>query len=445
MQATGIKITSSSRNIILVIIFAFSFLMGAGKTYAASGSTPAGELDASVATRWMELLYNCVRDEAFTPPVASRVYGYAGVALYESVLPGMKGYKPLTGILRDMPNIPAPDANAVYDWSSSANAALTAVVSGLMPNASDFTRQQIQGLHDKLVEERKQAIPADVVDRSLAYGESVAKIILRWAATDNFDQIHKLTYTVPTKKDGSYWVLPDGKKPVEPNWGALRPMIIPAVAMCDQPLNLAYSWNPDSEFWQQANEVRLTVYNLTNEQQMIAKYWSDGPKDTGTPSGHWVMIETQVAQQLQLKLDKAAEMYAMVGATMNDAFISTWREKYEVMFPRPDAFIRRFINAKWQSFLPTPVFPEYPSGHSTVSGAAAEVLTSLFGNVTFTDRSAITRGFPERGFASFKDAAKEAAISRLYGGIHYRVSIENGLKQGSCIGREALSRLKLHD
>jgi hypothetical protein len=439
-----VRFGTISRAIVLIFVFSFSILMGTAKTNAGTTSRAAAELDASVATRWMELLYNCVRDESFSPPVAARIYGYSGVALYQAVLPGMPGNKPLIGQLRDMPDMPAPDSSAVYDWSSSANGALYAVIDGMMPNASDFTRQQIAGLRDKLITERKQALSADVVDRSFAYGQSVGKAILQWASTDNIARIHEMKYDLPKKLDGSYWAPEADKKPVEPYWGSLRPLALPAVGMCDEPLKVNYNWTPGSDFWTQANEVRLTVYGLTNEQKAIARYWSDDPHNTGTPAGHWIRIETDVAKRLQLKLDKAAEMYALVGITVNDAFISAWREKYEVMFPRPIAFIKRFINADWKSFLPTPSFPEYPSGHSVVSGAAAETLTDLFGVVSFTDHTHFERGFPERAFPSFEAAAKEAAVSRLYAGIHYRVSIENGLKQGKCIGKTVFNSVQLH-
>jgi hypothetical protein len=106
--------------------------------------------------------------------------------------------------------------------------------------------------------------------------------------------------------------------------------------------------------------------------------------------------------------------------------------------------INAYINEKWRPFLQTPPFPEYTSGHSVISTAAAEVLTALLGdNFGYDDYTETEYGLPMRHFSSFKSACNEAAISRLYGGIHYRSAIENGQVQGANIGRQVLFKIKL--
>ena len=173
--------------------------------------------------------------------------------------------------------------------------------------------------------------------------------------------------------------------------------------------------------------------NLTDEQRAIAQFWADGTGQTGTPPGHWISILGQVLQTNQMKLDVAAEAYAKVGLSVMDAFICCWHLKYEYSLLRPITYIQSLFDPNWNAFITTPPFPEYTSGHSTQSAAAAQVLTDMFGDMGFTDHT-FDGVYPPRTFDSFWDAAEESAISRLYGGIHYRTAIERGLVQGRDIG-----------
>ncbi len=138
------------------------------------------------------------------------------------------------------------------------------------------------------------------------------------------------------------------------------------------------------------------------------------------------------------KLDETALAYVKMGLALNDAFIGCWRGKYNYFLMRPSTYIKQTMDKNWTSLLANPPFPEYTSGHGTVSGAMAAVLSDIFGhNYAFTDFSHNARGLKPRSFASFRDFAEEAALSRLYGGIHYRMSNDGGLKNGNRIGRIA--------
>ncbi|MBZ0287660.1 MAG: vanadium-dependent haloperoxidase, partial [Anaerolineae bacterium] len=258
---------------------------------------------------------------------------------------------------------------------------------------------------------------------------------LEWVAIDNYDTTKALEFELPTG-DPSYWVYTsDGQKAVEPYWGMIRPFGLYSPDACDVPMRMDFSTDPDSTFYKQAVEVMETGNNLTPEQRETALFWVDTPGETGTPAGHWVMIENQLVDVLDMDLGRASEMYILVGLALGDSFISAWNLKYQVLLLRPITYIQENLDKNWQSLVATPGFPEYPSGHSVVSGAAAEVLTNMFGTVAFTDRSGRKHGHEDRSFLSFQHAADEAAMSRLYGGIHYRAAIENGLRQGRCIGQ----------
>jgi hypothetical protein len=128
---------------------------------------------------------------------------------------------------------------------------------------------------------------------------------------------------------------------------------------------------------------------------------------------------------------------------MFDAFISCWEAKYSYNYVRPETVINKFIDADWQPYIQTPPFPTYTSGHATVSAAAAEAMTHWFGdNLSFADTSLLAFGIKNRKIESFRKAAKEAAMSRLYGGIHYRFDNDEGNKAGVMVGECVIKRLQ---
>jgi hypothetical protein len=154
------------------------------------------------------------------------------------------------------------------------------------------------------------------------------------------------------------------------------------------------------------------------------------------------MAITQKAAKVK-KLDAvaSANAYAQTAVSMYDAFISCWYVKYSTVRIRPQTAIQRLIEPTWTSFIQTPPFPEFTSGHSTVSSTAAEVLTSIFGdNFAFTDSSELEFNLPVRSFKSFREAALEASVSRVYGGIHYRSGCESGNKQGKDLAKIILTK-----
>jgi hypothetical protein len=216
----------------------------------------------------------------------------------------------------------------------------------------------------------------------------------------------------------------------------MRTFAISSGAACNPGAPPLYSEEENSPFMIEAKEVHQTVSDLTAEQLTIAQFWSDNPGQTGTPPGHSIMILTQILETEDANLEIAAEAYAKVGMAVADAFIACWWTKFEYDYLRPITCIRDLIDPNWLSPVVTPPFPEYTSGHSTQSGAAAEVLTDLFGDMVFIDHTHDARGFEPRSFNSFFEFADEAAISRLYGGIHFRSAIELGVDQGKCVGEQ---------
>lgn len=410
-------------------------------------SVLTAEHDAQIANDWMLKLYELVRDENINAPAASRFYAYAGVALYEAVVPGMPSNFSIGGQVDGLALLPYPEDGLEYDYPSVANASLATVIHDLFEESgsSESTFAQIEAMRQEQRAIRLEIMDTEVVDRSEALGESIGIVISEWRAIDGYPEMQTYEYGLLTG-DLSFWVpTAEGMQALEPFWGSLRPFGMRFGEQCNVPMRMDFSTDPNSTFYQQAAEVVQAGDRLTDEQREIALFWIDTPGITGAPSGHWVLIEMQLVEQMDLKLDRAAEMYTLVGTALADAFISAWNLKYQDNLVRPVTYIQANLRRNWSPYVETPPFPEYPSGHSVVSGAAAEVLTTMFGQVAFTDRTPIINGHQsfERSFTSFEAAASEAAISRLFGGIHYRAAIENGLRQGRCVGQQVLNNVRL--
>ncbi len=427
----------------LVAIFGLLVVPQSNHALAQETSVPAGELEPTILVKWMQLLYDRVEAEKISAPAASRMYAYAGITSYQAILPGMPDGISMSGQVTALPDMPQVEDGKIYDWVTVANGALSSVISGLFPKTAADTQKAVQNLRDSEAKTRQSAIDPAIVKRSMEYGDTVAKTILEWVVTDNFAETRTLKWEIPAG-DPSLWI-PTAKdmKPIEPFWGQIRPLALYSADACAVQPNLTFDTKKDSSFYMQALEVKTTGDNLTNEQKDIARFWVDTPGITGTPAGHWVLIENQVIDVLKLKLERASMMYALVGISLGDSFISAWSLKYQINLIRPVSYIQKYIDPNWQSFIASPGFPEYPSGHSVTSESAAEVLTRMFGTIAFTDRSGQKHNLGVRSFTSFEAAANEAAISRLYGGIHYRAGIENGLRQGRCIGDNVVDYISL--
>jgi hypothetical protein len=407
---------------------------------AATQAGPTSRFDSTVARLWFDQLYSLIRSEKLSPPVASRVIGYAGVALYESVVGGMPHHRSLGGQLNELSPLDVPKSAKSINWPLAASHAVAAALRGLLPTAT--ARASIDALAAQIDAEARSSLPASLYARSAAHGDAVAAAILDWAAKDGYAVFNACSITMPAG-DGVWVPTPPAytATPLQPCWGEIRPFVLRSSGECAPPPPPAFSTDVTSAFYAEAKEVYDTTTHLTAEQTAIASFWADNAATTGTPPGHWISIVGQIAAARDLTLDAAAEAYARVGLAVADAFIACWETKYVYDLLRPVTYIQQNIDSAWMPPLPTPPFPEYTSGHSVQSAAAATVLTDLFGVTSFADDTHATLGLSARSFSSFDEAAAQAAISRLYGGIHYRSAIEKGMAQGRCIGGAIVERV----
>jgi len=398
-----------------------------------------------VLSNWYTVLLNLVRHTAtYSPPVAARSFAYFGIAAFEATASGNTKLHTLAGQLNGLKTLPMREAGKTYDEAVVLNAALDAAIHDFFSNTGP-TGQHVMAVQSSAMKARvASGLSRDVIQRSERFGVTLEKAILEWSKSDGGAVITNLGFPehYSVSKEPGHWVPTNQyqlqQHPLLPNWGKNRPFAMPNAAACSLPPPPSFSEDPQSEFFKQAREVYDTRNALTAEQTIIARFWSDDPGLSWTPPGHWVGIVLDLMQQRHLDAAKASEALARVGIAIADGFIGCWHEKYHYDFIRPVTFIKKNIDKSWDTLLITPPFPEYPSGHSSATGAATEALTAVFGDhFEFDDTTHERDGLGVRHFISFKQAAEEAGISRLYGGIHFRAAIVQGLQQGACIGRYA--------
>ena len=433
-------------------------LLLCGTAQAQATASPAGVPDASrysaaVAAEWFRVVLPAIQQTpGQSPPVAARTLAYLGLGLYESIVAGTPGRRSFAGQLSELESLPAAQPDEVLHWPTVANATMAALTQMLLPNAPPDWKARFEALERNMpVAQSADFDPAqrtpEVIIRSETHGKLLAMALMTWARTDGG---HDPTGPRRTRLDAAYvspsglgaWVPtpPRFARPLLPNWGANRPFMAAAQQRCAPPGPPRYDETPGSAFHREADEVRRAGVQPTEEQRRIALYWADDPGKTPTPAGHWAWILTDLLRDRKARLPEAAEQYARLTMAMSDAFVATWKVKYEVNLLRPVTYIQLAFDANWvPPLMETPPFPEYPSGHSVQSGSAAAVLESFYGRDTaFEDRAHNDRGWGPQRFKSFAAAADQAAVSRMYAGIHFRSGIEHGTTMGRCIGAQAL-------
>jgi len=404
---------------------------------------------AEVAVEWFSLATELVKTTSgFTPPVMARAMGYMGVTLYEAVVPGMPEYQSLAGQISDLKpqDLPLALKDKTYFWPLVANSALGAVTEYLFSNASAGDKIRIAALRDQFESYYRGQTDFETRDRSITFGKVLGDAIVAWAAKDKIGDNAQLRnfpadYVLPTGPEK--WVPTSAQLiPLQPYWGKARTFIPNCVKETEPAPPFTFSTATNSRFYGQALEVYTVSKEIQAQEKVIAEYWADGG-GTVTPPGHSISIATQLIKEEKQNLAKAALLYARLGMAVNDAFVSCWSCKYAYNLLRPVTYIQKYIDPAWKPLIGTPPFPEYTSGHSTQSGAAAIILSETFGyNYAFVDITHRSRtdinGSPRR-FTSFTEAANEAMNSRLFGGIHYRMGNERGLSQGMEVGKKIMN------
>ncbi len=438
---------------VLLLLTAILFLESCRQQPQDDAITPGNEVntaasfDNTVALTWSDVTLRLVRNSpGFTPPVAARAIGYAGLTMYESVVAGIPTKRSLVGQLQGLTALPLTETKQTYNWALTANAAQAVVLKALFANTTDAYKAKIDSVETVLLNKYKVA-DASVNDRSIAYGKSIGQAIFDWSKTDGghegYNRNFPADYKVPVGP-GLWEPTENGRKiPMQPYWGKNRTMLASNTAMT-VPAIIPYSTQVTSSFFAQNLEVYTKNKSLTQEEKEISIWWADDPSETFTPPGHSYNLARIAITTAKADLAKSAEALAKVGIAVNDAFISCWKCKYVYNNLRPYSYVRLTIDPNWVPFWPAPPFPGFTSGHATQSAATAIVLADVFGaNFSFTDNSHVSRirdtkrnvDFKARSFKSFWETAEESAYSRFLGGIHTRQDNDTGLREGRKVGQ----------
>jgi hypothetical protein len=393
--------------------------------------------------------------DIFSPPVASRIYAYPNIAAYEILAKKNDSYASLAGQLHDLEAIPNPKKDQAINFT------LAALISHIeLSKQLIFSEARIESYRDSLYNIWENT-NEDEFNNSKEYGLEVANHITTWMNKDNYKQTRTMPKFTVDSDEPSRWqpTPPSYMEGIEPHWSKIRPFVIDSSEQFKPVPPPPFSMEKDSDFYQELVEVydisnEITAKGDTSEEVAIAKFWDCNPYVSVTrghlmfatkkitPGAHWIGIVKIATKKTNSNVMETIHAYTKTSIAIADAFISCWDEKYRSNLIRPETLINEHIDDSWEPVLQTPPFPEYTSGHSVVSGAASTTLTSIFGdNFAFDDDTEVAYGLPIRSFTSFNQAADEAAISRMYGGIHYRAAVEIGVKQGRDLGKFVVKNL----
>ena len=404
----------------------------------------------------LEKLTEVMVYDIFSPPVASRVYAYPSIAAYEIAIQDTTNtYASLSGQIDHFSPIPKLKNTSDVNLNMSAMMAYLNIGEELI-----FSTQKIKAYKDSIYQAWSKS---PKFEESLNYANKVSQHVMEWAKQDNYAQTRTMPKFSINTEEPSRWVPtpPDYMDGIEPNWAKMRTFVLDSSSIFKPERPTAFSMQQDSPFYRELIEVYENVNEARDkgndsEKIQIAQFWDCNPYVSThkghmmfaakkiTPGAHWILINKITSQQANFNFAETARSYALLTIGVYEAFISSWDEKYRSNLIRPETLINQHVDEQWTPVLQTPPFPEYTSGHSVVSGSASVVMNEIYGHdFYFEDTTEVPYGLPVRNFNSFDEAAEEAAISRLYGGIHYMPAIETGLKQGRKVGEYVIENISL--
>lgn len=421
--------------------------------FSCNNSKKQPELTSKDIGKVIHQMTDIMIHDVTNPPLAARFFAYSCLAGYEVIAENDKSCKTMYGLLNSYPNIKKPAFASGYDYRLTALLAMIETASKLQPSGT-LNIQFEQNLLDSC---KKIGFDEVVIDSSKHYAQAISKKILAYAKADKYNRTSNYIRYTPLEKEGSWYPTPPSYlPPVEPYFNTVRPFTLDSCSQFKPVPPIAFSTDKNSAFYKSMLlNYKQGGTDLTAEQRVIAAFWdcnpfaveNDGHMMVGlkkiSPGAHWLGITGIACNQTKTNFAKAIQIHTLVAVGLMDSFMCCWDEKYRSNRIRPETAIRKYIDQNWKPLLQTPPFPEYLSGHSCISATSAIILTHFFGtDFHFNDDVEELYGLPPRSFTSFETAAKEAATSRFWGGIHFKDAIDNGFSQGTKVGNWVLSKIK---
>lgn len=383
------------------------------------------------------------------PPLAARFFSYACLAGYEVVSQHDSRVKSMHGVLNDYPAFKKPGSVQASVYPLAALLAMMETAKKMQPSG-----RLMEAYEQRFLDScGKAGFSKEAIENATRYALAVSKQILAYAKADKYNRISNYPRYAPLQKEGAWYPTPPAyMAAVEPYFSTVRPFTLDSSSQFKPAPPVAFSTDRNSDFYKLMRQNYSET--LSDDHRLIAAFWDCNPfavQDNGhllvglkkiSPGAHWLGITGEACKKRGKPFDEAMQIFTAVSVGLMDGFICCWDEKYRSNRIRPETAIRKYLDPAWTPLLQTPPFPEYLSGHSTISAASATILTHFFGDhFQFTDSTEMRYGLAPRSFASFKKAANEAAISRFYGGIHFMDAINNGLAQGEKVGASVLRKL----
>jgi hypothetical protein len=406
-------------------------------------------LQPSDMERVIQQMTDVMIHDITNPPLAARFFAYSCLAAYEVVALNDPAFISLKGKLNEFPELKRPEVTAEINKDIAALLAVYETAKVLQPSGKLMGELEQKWIDSLL----NIGVSEEIMKHSLEFAKTVSVQILKYAKADRYNKISALPRYTPRNVEGTWYPTPPGYfPPVEPHFNTIRSFTLERPDQFKPEPPIPFSADKKAPFYTLMEEIKNL--SLSQEQKEIAAFWDCNPFalfDNGhllvgmkkiSPGAHWMGIANIACVDAKVSFSKAIQVNTVLAVGLMDGFQSCWDEKYRSNRIRPETAIRKYLDPKWTPFLQTPPFPEYLSGHSTISSVSSVILTHFFGKeFTYTDTVEERYGLKARTYSSFEEAAEEASISRFYGGIHFMDAIENGQKQGNAVGKHLLGKV----
>lgn len=404
-----------------------------------------------ISNQWLieslDITKNCV---GFSAPVSARAFSYLAIGLYECGVENSKEYVSLSDQLNGYHRTTWKKEGEKLNWPHVYNFFAGTMIRHLYANMPPYNLKKVDALQDSIYNVYKKGLTKKQKSLSEDYATRLFNDIKEWALVDGghegYNRNFPKSYTPPDCQSCWTVTVPGYLRAQQPFWGKNRLSINSNEKILETMKCPVFSTDTNSSFYRDAKDLSLNNLKEDREIEYIAEYWDDAPGYSGTPTGHLLCLGMQLTKQYQLPLHKALHFYALLTITINDAFIVCWNAKYTYNLIRPVTYIQRYIDPDFNTYIPTPPFPEFPSGHSMQSGAGIEVFKLFFSDtLSIIDSTNIKRrdinGKP-RSFKNFTSLSQEISVSRFYGGIHFMSTLNLSLQYGKELGQNTIKNIQ---
>lgn len=437
------SITHFSRTLCLLVFFCNLFLVFGAKL-------TVQEECLRIHNRWLKESFALTKNTVgFSAPVTARSFAYFTLGIFESTVQLYPEQQSLAGQLdgyhRD---IWTADPFSI-DWCLVANTVDKKILDYLYRNMPPSNALSMSALSDSITKTFSRKLSDEKRRLSLEYGYALAQSIIDWSkrdgADEGFNKNYPENYAPPVCYSCWTKTTPGYFSAVQPFWGLNKHLIFGGDSLLVGCTPMPFSTDQNSPMFKDALLLYKTAKEPNPTHELIAEYWDDSPGYSGTPTGHLMQLAVQLVEERKLAPSKAMELYVKMGIAINEAFIHCWKLKYTFNLLRPISYIQRFIVPQFNTFIATPSFPEFPSGHSFQSGAGTQILKGYFSDtIAFSDNTNKWRSDIDgsaRTYSSFTQLSEEISMSRFYGGIHFKTTLETSLYYGRIIGSYVLKSI----